>query len=478
MEFTLECEPCADHRKPFIERFLHGGIYQKRPDVMAIAHGHSTAVIPFGLVKTPMRATYHNAAFLAAGVPVFDIRDDFGATDIVISSAEKGAALAEALGDKAVLLLRAHGFVAVAPTLQDAVFRAIFTEVSARVQLQAAALGGPIAALDEEEGRKADAINLGDGRPVVGAVEEPGPAAAANASRQGSGMKDQLVDAIRMLERAGYIDHNGHCSARRDADSFYINSGASVRGALTADDIVTVDLAGNLVEGSARPPLEYHIHSEVYRARPDVNAVMHTHPQWSTFLTMTGTKYQPVYAQGVLLGDIPLMDSPLSINTKPMGEKLVEHLERGPAVLLKAHGRRRRRRGCRRVLRACCLRRGETPIGSTWRCRSVPHTYSAKPSRRRHAKSCGRRLCSRRHGITIDRSCRGQPSGRPLRSHGPPLRRSPTSAGPSTGVHGGARLVHIPRFGQRKHRSVAHLRGHSRRADGVDSGARDVGDAQ
>ena len=161
MEFSLDCEPCdGAGRKPFIERFLHGGVYKKRPDVMAIAHGHSAAVIPFGLVNTPMRATYHNAAFLAAGVPVFDIRDRFGTTDIVISSAEKGEALAEALADKAVLLLRAHGFVAVAPNLQSAVFRAIFTEVSARVQLQAAALGGDIAALDEEEGRKADAINL------------------------------------------------------------------------------------------------------------------------------------------------------------------------------------------------------------------------------------------------------------------------------------------------------------------------------
>jgi L-fuculose-phosphate aldolase len=74
-------------------------------------------------------------------------------------------------------------------------------------------------------------------------------------------MKQQLVDAIRMLERAAIIDHNGHCSARHDANTFYINSGASVRGALTVDDIVTVDLDGNLVEGSARPPLEFHIHS-------------------------------------------------------------------------------------------------------------------------------------------------------------------------------------------------------------------------
>ena len=161
MEFTLECEACeARGRTGFIERFLHGGIYRTRSDVMAIAHGHSPSVIPFGLVATPMRATYHNAAFLAAGVPVFDIRDAFGATDIVISSAERGAALAETLGDKSVVLLRAHGFAAVGPSLQAAVFRAVFTEISARVQLQAAALWGPIAALDAEEGRKADAINL------------------------------------------------------------------------------------------------------------------------------------------------------------------------------------------------------------------------------------------------------------------------------------------------------------------------------
>ena len=151
-------------------------------------------------------------------------------------------------------------------------------------------------------------------------------------------MKAQLVDAIRMLERAGIIDHNGHCSARRDAGSFYINSGASVRGALDVGDIVTVDLDGQLLEGSAPPPLEFHIHSEVYRARPDVNAVMHTHPQWSTFLTMTGVTYKPVYAQGVLLGDIPLMDSPLSVNTKATGEKLAVTLGHGPAALLKAHG--------------------------------------------------------------------------------------------------------------------------------------------
>jgi ribulose-5-phosphate 4-epimerase/fuculose-1-phosphate aldolase len=161
MELSLDGEPCdARGRRSFLERFLHAAIYQRRPDVMAIAHGHAAATIPFGLVATPMRATFHNAAFLAAGVPVFDIRHKFGTTDIVVDSAAKGAALAEVLGDKPVALLRAHGFVAVGPDLQSAVFRAVFTEVNARIQLQAALLGEPLAALDEEEGRKADAVNL------------------------------------------------------------------------------------------------------------------------------------------------------------------------------------------------------------------------------------------------------------------------------------------------------------------------------
>jgi len=161
MEFDLDCNAIdARGRSGFIERYLHGEIYKARPDVMAIAHSHSASVIPFGLTHTPLRATYHNAAFLAAGVPVFDIREQFGATDIVINSAAKGAALAAALGDKAVVLLRAHGMAAVGPSLPVAVFRAVYTVVNARVQLQAQALGGPIAALDAEEGRLADIVNV------------------------------------------------------------------------------------------------------------------------------------------------------------------------------------------------------------------------------------------------------------------------------------------------------------------------------
>ena len=162
MEFTLESDAVDPRgRTGFLERYLHGEIYRKRADVMAVAHGHAASLVPFGLVARPLRAMYHNAAFLAAGVPVFDIRERFGDTDIVVSNTERGAALAEALADKSVVLLRAHGFVAVGPSLQVAVFRAIYSEVNARVQLHAESMGGSVAALSEEEGRKADLLNVG-----------------------------------------------------------------------------------------------------------------------------------------------------------------------------------------------------------------------------------------------------------------------------------------------------------------------------
>jgi len=161
MEFDLDCNAIDPRgRNGFIERYLHGEILRKRLDVLAVAHSHSPSVIAFGLSNTPMRAMYHNAAFLAAGVPVFDIREKFGTTDIVVSTAAKGAALAEVLADKPVALLRAHGMVVVGPTLPVAVFRAIFTDISARIQHQALALGGPLAALDAEEGRLADVVNV------------------------------------------------------------------------------------------------------------------------------------------------------------------------------------------------------------------------------------------------------------------------------------------------------------------------------
>lgn len=164
IEYDLDCTPCdAGGRGSFLERFIHGAVYAARPEIMAVVHSHSPSVIPFGLVDVPMRAMFHNAAFLAAGVPVFDIAQRFGATDMLVGNPEKAKAFMEVMGDKAVALMRAHGSVACGSSLQSAVFRAVYTEVNARVQHWTQALGGagPIAALDRNEGVLADAVNEG-----------------------------------------------------------------------------------------------------------------------------------------------------------------------------------------------------------------------------------------------------------------------------------------------------------------------------
>ena len=166
IEYDLDSQPCnAGGRNSFLERFIHGEVYKARPDVMSVVHSHSPSVVPFGLVRIKMQAMFHNAAFLAAGVPVFDIRDKFGATDMLVGNGQKGEALAESLGARDVVLMRAHGSVACGPSLQAAVFRAVYTEVNARIQHWAVALaaGEPLAALDEDEGLLADAVNQGAG---------------------------------------------------------------------------------------------------------------------------------------------------------------------------------------------------------------------------------------------------------------------------------------------------------------------------
>jgi len=162
VEYDLDSNPLdAAGRGSFLERFIHGEIYKARGDIGAVVHSHSPSVVPFGLLHVPMQAMFHNAAFLAAGVPVFDIREKFGATDMLVGNTAKGVALAKTMGKRDIVLMRAHGSVACGPSLPAAVFRAVYTEVNARIQhwTNALARGAEPAALDSEEGRLADAVN-------------------------------------------------------------------------------------------------------------------------------------------------------------------------------------------------------------------------------------------------------------------------------------------------------------------------------
>ena len=152
-------------------------------------------------------------------------------------------------------------------------------------------------------------------------------------------LKQSLADAIRMMERAGIIDFNGHFSARLPGTAhMLINSGRSVRSALTAADIITIDMDGQPIGGVDAPPMEFHIHAAIYRRRPDVMSVAHTHPLYSTLFTMAGKPILPVIMQAAVLGEIQVFDQTASINTRALGVLLAESLGEHRVCVLRSHG--------------------------------------------------------------------------------------------------------------------------------------------
>jgi ribulose-5-phosphate 4-epimerase/fuculose-1-phosphate aldolase len=154
----------GDTRAPYLERFIHGEIYARRPDVQSVVHSHSAPVVPFAASSVPLRPIYHMSGFLHAGAPVFEIREKFGMTDMLIRNNAQGAALAEKLERGNVVLMRGHGYCTVGGSIAEAVFRAYYTQQNADLQQRAIALGGTVTYLTEKEGALYDESN----RSVIG----------------------------------------------------------------------------------------------------------------------------------------------------------------------------------------------------------------------------------------------------------------------------------------------------------------------
>jgi len=148
----------AAGRRVYLERFIHAEVYRARPDVQSVVHSHSPNVIPFGVTGTPLQPVFHMSGFLAEGSALFEIRDVAGDTDMLISNASLGVGLAAALGSRSTVLMRGHGSTVVGASLEQAVYRAIYAEVNARLQAQARQLG-EVTYLNAVEAAKAAAIN-------------------------------------------------------------------------------------------------------------------------------------------------------------------------------------------------------------------------------------------------------------------------------------------------------------------------------
>jgi len=146
LEFDFDGNPCnANGRTVYLERFIHGEVFRARPDVMAVIHSHSPAIVPFSVVKSsPLRPICHMSGFLGEHVPNFEIRDHAGPeSDLLITNSKLGSALAKTLGGCNCALMRGHGSTVVGPSLRETVFRGVYTEVNARLQSEAMRLGEP-----------------------------------------------------------------------------------------------------------------------------------------------------------------------------------------------------------------------------------------------------------------------------------------------------------------------------------------------
>ena len=142
MEFSLTGEIIGDDtRKPYAERHIHGAIFEKRQDINAVVHNHSHAVIPFSVTDTPLRPLMHVTGVIGEHVPVWDIEEKFGSTSLLVTNMQQGRDLADKMGSAAVILMRGHGCAIAATNLRAAVLTAIYTQVNAKLQLQAMSLG-------------------------------------------------------------------------------------------------------------------------------------------------------------------------------------------------------------------------------------------------------------------------------------------------------------------------------------------------
>jgi ribulose-5-phosphate 4-epimerase/fuculose-1-phosphate aldolase len=159
IEFTLESQPINQNgRAMYAERYIHGKIYTARPDVNAVCHNHSQAIIPFGVTNVPLRPIFHMGSMIGAHVPTWDIADDFGETNLLVTTPDQGASLANALGRGRVVLMRGHGGAVAAKTLREVVFTSVYLQKNAELVTTARSFGEHVHYLSNAEIERASTL--------------------------------------------------------------------------------------------------------------------------------------------------------------------------------------------------------------------------------------------------------------------------------------------------------------------------------
>jgi len=154
-------------------------------------------------------------------------------------------------------------------------------------------------------------------------------------------LKNGLAESVRVCVAEDLLENFGHVSAR-DTQSgriFMLRHLHERLDRVTAEDFIEVDLSGRQVGGKLEPPNEVFLHTAIYRKRPDVNAVVYTHPLYSTVFSVLGRKIDPLLANCTFLASgISVYDDPRSIGTLELGEKLADRLGASFGLLMRGSG--------------------------------------------------------------------------------------------------------------------------------------------
>jgi HCOMODA/2-hydroxy-3-carboxy-muconic semialdehyde decarboxylase len=160
LAFDLDDRPQpASEARVFAERCIHSAIYRARPDVMAVCHHHAPEMMPFCVSGVALVPVFHLGATMGATVPLWDSQDEFGDTNLLVSTREQSTSLARTLGPNWTVLMRGHGTTVAARSIREVVFRSIYGARNAEAQLRATQLGG-IKSLTPAEAAAASDFNL------------------------------------------------------------------------------------------------------------------------------------------------------------------------------------------------------------------------------------------------------------------------------------------------------------------------------
>jgi HCOMODA/2-hydroxy-3-carboxy-muconic semialdehyde decarboxylase len=372
-EADLDSRPVAGDRNDiFSERFIHGEIYKARPDVNAVIHAHPAELVAFSVSSVPLHANNP--------IPNFDIRRFDGGQGGLVSNPVLGARLAESLGRSNAALMLAHGVVVVGNSLTQAVGTANTLRETAEVQLQATALRGQVTFIEfgprqtppgagPRGGAGATGANAAANaanrpmeywkRLVAGEVARQTPAppvstsGAANASDQAVINDVVLANRILASRELKILSAYGHVSARsrQNPNRYFISTDVSP-GMVVAADVIENDLDSKAISDTRSQYQERFIHGEIYKARPDVMAIVHAHTPEFVAFGQSSIPMRTVFNRVGFIGEgLPNYDirkytgggpAPVGcahcISTPELGQAMVKELGRQQAILLYGHG--------------------------------------------------------------------------------------------------------------------------------------------